>query len=387
MDPAYQEDSWKYTDLGAVKAMPWQDAALSRAVEPPAPAPFPVCGRLVFHNGFLCEIATQLPPGWDYEQTIPSSVHSFSGQSVAGDAALGMGPPATLRHAVTLSVTGPLNDPAPLEILFTTDAQADLPLRIATDLALVCPPQTSLRIVERHTGKGPTLSFVTIAATLRPGGRLEHIRMEKADPQAVLLQNLFLRLEEDARYDGFYYGQGAHLCRHEVRAALEEPKAQAHIRAVNLLRGRQTGDLTTFFSHNVADTASTQSVATVLADTGKGVYQGKIAVAPGADKTDARQQSRALLLSEGVEMNTRPELEIHADDVKCSHGAAMGALDPEALFYLRSRGLPAAQARALLIRAFAAEGVEGMSSEAVREAILQDQEAWLEEAAESCPAP
>jgi Fe-S cluster assembly protein SufD len=130
------------------------------------------------------------------------------------------------------------------------------------------------------------------------------------------------------------------------------------LNAAQLLGGAQHGDYTSIVNHDAPNCASRQTVKSVLSGHARGVFQGKIAVKPIAQKTDGYQMNQALLLSPTAEMDIKPELEIFADDVKCSHGATIGALDPEQIFYLRSRGIPSAAARSMLIRAFLAEALE-----------------------------
>jgi len=156
---------------------------------------------------------------------------------------------------------------------------------------------------------------------------------------------------------------------------LQGAGAHAHLNAAQLLGGTQHGDITTVVHHTAPNCASRQTVKSVLNDAAHGVFQGRIEVDRIAQKTDGYQMNQALLLSDDAEMDIKPELQIFADDVKCSHGATIGALDPEQLFYLRSRGIPEAAARAMLIRAFLAEALEPVEHEAARavfEAAIED---------------
>ena len=145
-----------------------------------------------------------------------------------------------------------------------------------------------------------------------------------------------------------------------------------------LLAGGQHADTTTYLDHAAPGCASRQTYKTVLAGRSRGVFQGKILVRQAAQKTDGYQMNQALLLSPEAEMNSKPQLEIYADDVKCSHGATVGEIDHGQLFYLRSRGVPEAQARSLLIQAFLQEAVEGVTDEAARAALGAAVTGWWE---------
>ena len=137
-------------------------------------------------------------------------------------------------------------------------------------------------------------------------------------------------------------------------------------------------DVTTRIAHAVGDTQSTQLFKIIAGGKSRGVYQGKISVAEGANGSDSRQTAKGLLLGAGAEIDLKPELEILADDVKCAHGAAVGDLDPESLFYLRSRGVPEAEARALLMRAFLEDAVAEIADESIRADVWSRVEAALQ---------
>ncbi len=151
----------------------------------------------------------------------------------------------------------------------------------------------------------------------------------------------------------------------------------AGIRGATLLKGRQHADTTLVANHVARGCQSREVFKAVLDDEAHGVFQGRIIVRPGAQKTDAKMMTRALLLSERAEADNKPELEIFADDVQCGHGATAGALDDELKFYLMARGIPAAEAEALLIQAFLGEAIEGIEHAGLREALMESVAAWL----------
>jgi Fe-S cluster assembly protein SufD len=186
------------------------------------------------------------------------------------------------------------------------------------------------------------------------------------------------RLARDATYDSFVLSTGARLARNEIRVALEGEGADCTLNGVGLARGRQHCDNTTDIDHARAHCRSTQLYKNVLDGRARTVFQGRIHVAPDAQKTDAHQMNRNLLLSRNAQADSKPELIIHADDVKCSHGATVGDLDREAVFYLRSRGVDEATARNMLVRAFAAEMMEAVADDAVRAHLEAALAAWLD---------
>jgi Fe-S cluster assembly protein SufD len=146
-----------------------------------------------------------------------------------------------------------------------------------------------------------------------------------------------------------------------------------------LLRGDQHSDATLFIDHAVPECTSSQVYKTVLDGAGRGVFQGQVLVRPHAQKTDGRQSSRALLLSPKAEMDSKPQLEIYADDVQCAHGSTTGELDPDLMFYLRARGIPEKQAKALLIKAFIADAMDQVRNDDVLALLHGMGERWLAE--------
>jgi len=192
---------------------------------------------------------------------------------------------------------------------------------------------------------------------LGEGAALEHLRISPKAGEAVLVEEASVHLAAGARYRAHFAGFGSKLSRMELEIALEGEGAQAHLSGVSVLDGKRHSDVTTHVIHRVGNTNSTQLFKHVASGQARAVYQGKVTVAKGADGSDSSQTAKALLLGDGAEADLKPELEIFADDVKCAHGAAVGDLDAESLFYLRARGIPESQARGLLLQAFLEDAV------------------------------
>ena len=192
---------------------------------------------------------------------------------------------------------------------------------------------------------------------LDEGASLEHVRISPEAADAVLVEEASLRIAARAHYRAHFAGFGSKLSRMELEIALEGEGAQAHLSGVSVLDGKRHSDVTTHVIHRHGNTNSTQLFKHVAGGNARAVYQGKVTVAKGADGSDSNQSAKALLLSENAEADLKPELQIFADDVKCAHGAAVGDLDAESLFYLRARGIPEAEARGLLLQAFLEDAV------------------------------
>jgi len=202
---------------------------------------------------------------------------------------------------------------------------------------------------------------------LGPNAWLDHIRLSPAS-DAVQVEEISLTLARDAVYRGHFANFGAKLSRTELAIALNGEGAEAHLSGVSVLSDRHA-DVTTQVSHTVGRTQSTQLFKKVVSGKAQAVYQGKVIVAHGANGSDSRQTAKALLLDGRAEADLKPELEIFADDVKCAHGAAVGDLDADSLFYLRARGIPEQQARHLLIHAFLEDALTDIANTDLREAV------------------
>jgi len=199
----------------------------------------------------------------------------------------------------------------------------------------------------------------------------------------VSIETLSIQQYSSSQYRAHFMSTGAKLSRTELHVTLEGKNAEAHVSGVSVLGDARHADVTTHIVHAAADTRSTQLFKKIAGGHSRAVYQGKVTVAAGADGSDSRQTAKGLLLGLRAEIDLKPELEIFADDVKCAHGAAVGDLDIESLFYLRSRGIPEAEARALLMRAFLGDAVDEIENEEIRASVWGQVEAALVKATEA----
>ncbi|MBN9546317.1 MAG: Fe-S cluster assembly protein SufD [Alphaproteobacteria bacterium] len=202
---------------------------------------------------------------------------------------------------------------------------------------------------------------------LGPNARLDHVRLSPVSDM-VQVEEISLTLARDAVYRGHFANFGAKLSRTELAIALNGEGAEAHLSGVSVLADHHA-DVTTQVSHAVGRTQSTQLFKKVVSGKAQAVYQGKVVVAHGANGSDSRQTAKALLLDGWAEADLKPELEIFADDVKCAHGAAVGDLDADSLFYLRARGIPEQEARHLLIHAFLEDALTDIANADLRETV------------------
>ncbi|HMI97722.1 MAG TPA: SufD family Fe-S cluster assembly protein, partial [Micropepsaceae bacterium] len=243
---------------------------------------------------------------------------------------------------------------------------------------LVLEEGAQLSLLEAHRGDGAhqTLANIGMEFVLKPGARLEHVRLQAEASKALHVTSLGARLEREAEYRALYAALGAQLSRLDVNVQLAAPGAHATLHNVAVLNAG-IADVTTVMDHATPHGTSRQLFKSVVGGRGRSVNQGRVVVREGAVKSDSHQLFKALLLSPRAEADAKPELEIFADDVVCGHGTAIGSLDEDALFYLRSRGIAENEAKGLLIRAFLEDAIEGLANEAVHEALWQRIDASL----------
>lgn len=227
----------------------------------------------------------------------------------------------------------------------------------------------SLSLVEHHLGHGEHAHLGTAVTDISLGerARLQHVILQSAAEGSVLVRRTGLQLRAGAYATLHALELGGALSRHELQADVAGDGARLETRGAFVLHGRQHADTQMLVRHTARNSSSEALWRGVADGRARGVFRGAIYVAPGADGTDASLSNKNLLLSANAEIDTKPELEIHADEVKAAHGATVGQLDARALFYLRSRGIPETQARAMLTAAFCRAVLDDLPNEALRE--------------------
>jgi Fe-S cluster assembly protein SufD len=236
----------------------------------------------------------------------------------------------------------------------------------------------SVTILESHTSAAGEahLAQALVEFDVRDGANVRHVRVNDLAPEASSLSTLGVEIGAGAAFDTCSLTMGAGVSRHQVFLRFSGENANAAIRGATLARGRQHADTTLVVTHAAAHCESREMFKNIIDEDATGVFQGRINVAQGAQKTDARMSSNALLLADGAAMYNKPELEIFADDVQCAHGATCGELDQNLLFYIMARGLPRREAEALLLEAFVAGAFEDMD-ETLFESLMEKVRGWL----------
>lgn len=253
------------------------------------------------------------------------------------------------------------------------------PVLAALRNIVVLEDGAELTLIESHVsiGGSPAQTIVTTELRTAPAARLRHYKISGENGRVQHLASTMVDMAEKTDYLAMTFADGAALARHQTFLRFGGDSARAHFYGAQLLKDRQHCDMTLVIDHDAVGCESREHVKAVLADQAQGVFQAKVIVRPDAQKTDGRQMAQALLLSDAAEFDAKPELEIYADDVKCNHGATSGALDDDLMFYLRARGIPEDQARALLVQAFIGEVLDQVDHEGLREALAARAARWL----------
>jgi Fe-S cluster assembly protein SufD len=389
--PHRRVEEWKYTDLRALMrdakplAGPPDAAAKAGAKKAGALVGDLEARRLVFVDGtFVAELSDTA----NLEKGL--SVGSLADALTAADPALAahLGKLAPISDVAVALNTALMGDGAviriaagatiarPLHLVFVASAK---PAATFVRSLVIVEPGARAMLIESH--EGPSGSDYQVNAALElfvgDGAHVDHVKIVTEGADALHVSTLAAAIGAKARFNAFTFTAGGALVRNQLFLRFDGEDTVAAIGGATLINGRQHADTTLVATHIARGCQSREMFKAVLDDEAHSVFQGRIIVRQGAQKTDAKMMTRALLLSERAEADSKPELEIFADDVQCGHGATAGALDDELKFYLMARGIPEAEAEALLIQAFLGEAIEGIEDAGLREALMESVVAWL----------
>jgi Fe-S cluster assembly protein SufD len=375
--PTTSDEEWRFTSVAPIAdatfALAHGDAAnLTRADL----APFEWDGRraatLVFLNGEYAERLSDtagLPAG----VRVGSFARELRGSSAhvleAHLARIGDGArhPFTSLNAAFLADGAFVEVPdnvvvaAPIHVVFLTSGPASATMAHPRLLA-VLGRNSEATLVESYGAAGARGYFTNAVTEIAAGesATLRHYKIQREDTGSFHIGAMYIRARKDATVESHSIAFGGALVRNDVNVVLDGEGGHCTLNGLYMADGTQLVDNHTTIDHARAHCASREVYKGILGGHAKAVFNGKIVVRPDAQQTDAKQTNKALLLSEGAQINTKPQLEIFANDVKCTHGAAIGQIDDDAIFYLRARGIGETEARRMLVRAFAGDVVNQM---------------------------
>jgi Fe-S cluster assembly protein SufD len=379
--PTTRDEDWHFTSVRPIAEKPFRAMA-------PAPTTLtladlgphlidPDWHRLVFVNGRFepglsqfaglpadVEVSTlsdALREGTDW---VAAHLGSLAAFDAAAFTALNT---AFVQDGVVVRVPADELVDVPLQIVHVTDAQA-AGAAIHPRLLVVAERGSRVTLVEQFLGLGAEACLVNAVAEIAvaDGARVDHYKLQREGSETFHIGTVQATQGRDAVFHSFSFAEGAALSRTNIYTRLSGVNGEARLNGLYVLDGEQHADHQTFVEHIAEACASRELYKGILDGASHGVFNGKVYVDPEAQKTDGKQTNKALLLSEQARVDTKPQLEIFADDVKCTHGATVGRLDAMPLFYLKSRGISAENAKALLTYAFAAEVLETIEVEVLR---------------------
>lgn len=391
--PHRRVEAWHYTDLRGVlrEALPVapkpDDGALGAINQELAGRPSLGGGRLVIVDGtFVPALSDALPDG--------ASVRSLAdvlGEGRAdlvdllaaedfgeGDSILALNA-AMMGDGVVIEVAPGAVLPEPIEIVYAT-ATTQPAARFPRSLVVV-GAGAKVRVAESSLGRGGRAGqfFGALIFKVGAGADVRHTAaVTRTEAGSVRVDSFVADLDADATFDSFALVDGEGLTRRQLFMRFSGDDAKARLRGVSLLQGREHADTTLDVVHKGLGCEGREEFRHILDGSAVGVFQGRIRVQKQAQKTDGKMMSRALLLSDEVQMHNKPELEIFADDVVCGHGATVGNLNADQLFYLQARGIPKPQAEALLLEAFAGEMADDIGHDALTAQFRAEIAHWLE---------
>ncbi len=380
--PTTRDEEYRFTNVGPIAAEPFEIASGDATV---APAELrehlygpDAAAELVFVNGRFAPALSSvgaLPAGL----SVQSLAHAvLGGAADALESRLGA-LASTAGSAFTALNTAFFDDGAlvtlargaaiesPVNLVFASTDGAG-PTASFPRVLIVAGEQSECRVIETHVGLGSGRHFscAVTEAACAPGARVDYYRVQLERPEGYHYCSLQVRTARDTRFLSQAFTLGGAIVRNDLGAVLAGPGGDCTLNGLYLADGNTLMDNHTTIDHAEAHCGSHEVYKGILGGASRGVFNGKIIVRQDAQKTDAKQTNKVLLLSKAAQINTKPQLEIFADDVKCTHGATVGQLDPDSMFYLQARGIPRLTARQLLIRGFAGDVVNRVTFEPLR---------------------
>jgi Fe-S cluster assembly protein SufD len=391
--PHRRIEDWKYTDLRALMreakplAGPPDAAGIARAKNAGALARSADARRLVLVDGaFVPELSdlaalepglTIVPMAQALAAGDPRIVRRLGTVVPTDDVAAALNT-AFMGDGAAILIADGATLARPIHLLFAYTAPNAAAV-FARSLVVV-GNNAGATLIESHEGPDDLDYQINNALELTIGddAHVDHVKIGTEGSRALHISTLMAAIGARAQFHDLSFTTGGAVVRNQLYVRFAGERATASIGGASLLKGRQHVDTTLVVDHAVPGGTSRELFKSVLDGESRGVFQGKIIVRPGAQRTDGRMMTRALLLSEAAEADNKPELEIFADDVQCGHGATAGALDQDLLFYLKARGIPQHEAEALLIQAFVGEAIEAVEHDGLRDALMGASVAWLQ---------
>jgi len=374
--PTTRQEEWSHTNVAPIAAIAFDRAPVADAsvadVEPflfAADIPH----RVVLVNGRWSKALSStsaLPAGVTVKNL--RDVPEQAGVETAGATPFADLNAALFEDGVYIEIAPKTVVAEPLHLVSITVTGAS-PALVSPRFVISVGERAQVFLVESYAGLGTQVSWTNTVTRVdvSPDAMVDHVKFQREQPTTFHLATMMIRVDRAATFRSHAVTLGARIARNDLISTLAGEGAECTLDGLYVAGGDSLVDTHTTIDHAMPHCPSHELYKGILADKARAVFNGKIIVRQDAQKTNAKQTNKALLLSDEAQVNTKPQLEIFADDVKCTHGAAIGQLDEDALFYMQARGIGAADARNLMIHAFAAEVLDGVREDAVREQAMR----------------
>lgn len=379
--PSTKLEDWRFTNVAAITKTSFAIAADSRTEHAIAAITESGLGdetyRLVFINGQLAADLSslcELPEGVfvhslsRFIDSHPGVCEEYFGKALKTETSsftsLNTG---LFRDGAAIHVADGVKLNKPVHLIFFTDSSSD-PVSVFPRNLIVIGDESRLQVIESHIGSAGQayLANGVTEVFLGQSAEVDHYKLQNDSIAAYHVASTHVVQAASSQYRNHYFAFGGSISRNEINCFHTGEHVETILNGLYMVSGNQLADCRTRIDHAMPNCESHEMYKGILDNSARGVFNGKIHVHPDAQKTDAKQSNQALLLSDDAVIDTKPELEIYADDVRCTHGATVGELDETALFYLRSRGVPIDLARKILIFAFANDVVQGLNVEPLK---------------------
>jgi len=368
--PTTRDEEWRFTNVAPIAALPFIpapprtfDDAAAAALQPAGP----VGVSIVVVNGRLAGDVPALPAGVTVRTISTAEARDLVPARPKGATVFADLNTALFEDVIAIEIAPRAVVTEPLQVLFVS--VADGPVIVTPRLVVRAGEASQSTIFETYVDATPDgVAFVNAVVDFEVAASalVDHVKLQRQNPASFHIAGVFARLDRSATLTSHAVTAGARIARNDIIAVLDGEGAEATLNGLYVATGDALADTHTTIDHARPHCPSHEVYKGILTGRAKAVFNGKILVRPDAQKTDAKQTNKALLLTDEAQINTKPQLEIFADDVKCTHGAAIGQLDEDALFYLRARGIATADARNMLIHAFAGDVLNGIRNEHAR---------------------
>jgi Fe-S cluster assembly protein SufD len=366
--PTTRDEEWKFTNVAPIAQLEWHRAEKTSDRTHDVPS-----ARVVIVNGRVSKAQSRLdalPAG----VTISTKAEAWAshppheGPSLKSDHPFVLLNTAFFEDGLFIHIEPKAVIADPIHIVCIAEPGA-APVMVSPRVFVVVGEQAQVSIIESYTGAEgqPVLTNAVSEFLLGPGAVVDHVKVQREAATTFHMASTFVHLHRASTFTSQAITFGGRIARNDISATLAGEGAECTLNGLYVADGDTLVDTHTQIDHAQPHCPSHEVYKGILTGKAKAVFNGKIIVRPDAQKTDAKQTNKALLLSGDATINTKPQLEIFADDVKCTHGATVGQLDPDQMFYLRARGIHQNDARNILIHAFASDVLNGITHDALRD--------------------